>query len=256
MKRIIRGLTAMLAAIAALAGSATASSYTIDKVSTPSVLTGLWWNAQESGWGMTVTQQYGTIFVAMYTYDAANNPIWYVMTNCPVVANGCTGDIHKARGGSPLTSVWAPNLDVPKVGTGTLAFSDANTGTMNFTIDGISGSKAIIRQIFAKPPVSSGSVSNLPINYNGWLLNSLTLEFVGGKCMATLDITNPYTSPSGATLGFNILTGVRVGLLVLTYSTTLSGRYTVEVENARSCDGLTFAFDPDFSAWVKPPSIG
>ena len=87
----------------------------------------------------------------MYTYDTENNPIWYVITNCPVVAGGCTGDIFKVRGGSPLTANWAPNLGLSKVGTGTLAFSDANTASMNYTIDGIVGSKAIVRQVFASP---------------------------------------------------------------------------------------------------------
>ena len=128
------------------------AGYTIDTAASPSVITGLWWNPNESGWGVTLTQQYDVIFVAMYTYDAVGNPIWYVVTNCPVVASGCTGDMFKVNGGSAPTSVWRPNLALTKVGTATLAFSDANTGTMNFSINGIPGSKAITRQVFRLPP--------------------------------------------------------------------------------------------------------
>ena len=128
------------------------AGYTIDTAASPSVITGLWWNPNESGWGVTLTQQYDVIFVAMYTYDNAGNPIWYVITNCPVVANGCTGDMYKVNGGSAPTSIWSPSLVPTKVGTGTLAFTDNNTGTMNFSVNGIPGSKAITRQVFRLPP--------------------------------------------------------------------------------------------------------
>jgi hypothetical protein len=46
------------------------------------------------------------------------------------------------------TSPWAPALAVNKVGTVTFAFSDGGTGTMSYTIGGVSGSKAISRQAF------------------------------------------------------------------------------------------------------------
>ena len=198
-------------ALLALAGSTTASSYTIDTTSSPSVLTGLWWNANESVWGLTVTQQYGIIFVAMYTYGTANNPIWYVITNCPVVAGGCTGGIFKVRGGSPLTANWAPNLTLTKVGTGTLAFSDANTASMNFTIDGIAGSKAITRQIFASSPVQSGTT--FPFTYKGLQFNSMTFATVSGSIFqATLSLTNVSAYAVSALLLFDtVIGGVRMG---------------------------------------------
>lgn len=212
MKLIIRGWIALFMALVALGGSTTASSYTIDTASSPSALTGLWWNANESGWGLTVTQQYSIIFVAMYTYDTANNPIWYVITNCPVVAGGCTGDIYKVKGGSTLTTSWAPNLALTKVGSGTLAFSDANSATMNFTIDGVAGSKAITRQVFASPPTQTGTT--FPFTYKGLQLNSLTFatHSSGVYCQATLSLTNLSGTSINALLSFDtIIGGARVG---------------------------------------------
>lgn len=252
MKHIIRGWIALIITLVTLGGPTTASSYTIDTTSSPSVLTGLWWNANESGWGLTVTQQYGIIFVAMYTYDSANNPIWYVITNCPVVAGGCTGDIFKVRGGSPLTANWAPNLGLTKVGTGTLAFSDANTAAMNFTIDGIAGSKALTRQIFATaPPVST---STFPINYNGFVLSSLTLNFVNGKCLATLTITNPF-AVAAVFPAFDIISTSGAGSLI--FGTSISGTSTdtsevIIIGNTvvPSCNGFTLVFNPAISSYV------
>ncbi len=141
---------------------------------------GLWWNANESGWGMSVTQHGDIIFVAIYTYDAAGLPIWYVITNCPVTATGCTGDIYRVNGGTTPTLPWAgAGRVLTKVGTGTLAFANASTGAFNFTIDNVAGSKAISRQIFATG-TSAPSVDYTDLwwnkNESGWGV-SLTQQF-------------------------------------------------------------------------------
>jgi len=110
---------------------------------------GLWWNANESGWGMSLTQHGDLIFSAIYTYDAAGLPIWYVITNCPVTPSGCSGDMYRVNGGTPPTVPWTGSgRALTKVGSGTLAFADANVGTFSFTIDGVAGTKAITRQVF------------------------------------------------------------------------------------------------------------
>ncbi len=114
--------------------------------------TSLYWAApadSESGWGVSLTQQFGIIFVALYTYDANRKPIWYVVTNCPVVGNGCTGQLLQVNGGRIPTEVWgSPALNVQQVGNMTLSFTDASNGTMSFTINGVAGSKVITKQIF------------------------------------------------------------------------------------------------------------
>ncbi|MBC7623443.1 MAG: S8 family serine peptidase [Aeromicrobium sp.] len=114
--------------------------------------TSLYWAApanSESGWGVSLTQQFGIIFVALYTYDANRKPIWYVVTNCPVVGNGCTGQLFQVNGGRIPTDAWgSPALNVQPVGNMTLSFTDASNGTMSFTINGVAGSKVITKQIF------------------------------------------------------------------------------------------------------------
>jgi cysteinyl-tRNA synthetase, unknown class len=124
-------------------------NYYVDTgISSP--LTGLWWNADESGWGITLTQQFGIIFLTMYTYDTNGQPVWYVASNCVVVGKGCSGEIYRVVGGSSSTESWdGANLSVEPVGSIMLRFTDDNTGFANFRIDGVTGSKAMTRQEFA-----------------------------------------------------------------------------------------------------------
>ncbi|MDP4030451.1 MAG: hypothetical protein Q8P42_15970 [Gallionella sp.] len=110
--------------------------------------TDLWWNANESGWGVALTQDKGMIFATWYAYDAAGLPVWYVASSCPLSGSGCTGEVYKVTGGEALTATWNGINPVATVGTVTFAFSDGGTGTMSYTIDGVSGSKAITRQSF------------------------------------------------------------------------------------------------------------
>jgi hypothetical protein len=107
----------------------------------------LWWNADESGWGTALTRQYGTMFAAIYTYDASGKPIWYVASNCPMVVNSCTGALYQVGGGVAPTASWSnPKLTVTQVGTVSFLFTDSSIGTMNITVNGVTTSKAITRQ--------------------------------------------------------------------------------------------------------------
>lgn len=119
-------------------------------ITTPAVsYTDLWWNANESGWGVALTQQFSTIFATWYAYDAAGNAVWYVASNCALTGSGCTGDLYQVTGGTSLTSVWnGANKAVTKVGTITFVFTDAANGTMSYNINGETGSKIITRQPF------------------------------------------------------------------------------------------------------------
>ncbi len=130
---------------------AAAQTFTID-TSAASPLTGLWWNASESGWGATLTQQSNVMFVTMFVYDAAGNPVWYTVS-CFIAGANCTGDMLKVRGGSTPTSTWnGSGVGATKVGSMTLSFTNNDAGSMTYTLDGLSASKQITRQIFGPAP--------------------------------------------------------------------------------------------------------
>ncbi|CAN5197089.1 hypothetical protein BH11PSE11_BH11PSE11_25790 [soil metagenome] len=116
-------------------------------------LTDLWWNANESGWGMALTQQFGTIFSAWFAYDFNGKPMWYVVPDCAVIAVDtiilCKGDLYQVTGGSPLTAPWnEANKVITRVGTVAFVFTDANNATAYYIINEQPGSRAITRQLF------------------------------------------------------------------------------------------------------------
>src|ERR1043166_810025 len=56
----------------------------------------LWWNPDESGWGIQFVQRGSTIFATMFVYDANGNPTWYTATMEGAKPNGVltfTGDL-------------------------------------------------------------------------------------------------------------------------------------------------------------------
>src|SRR5690242_9582277 len=64
----------------------------------PGPRSGLWWNPNESGWGIHFTQRGNTMFAAWYTYDASGAPKWYVASSCAVSGNGCSGSLYQVTG--------------------------------------------------------------------------------------------------------------------------------------------------------------
>ena len=118
---------------------------------------GLWWNApagSESGWGMNVAHQADIIFATWFTYDAAGKAWWLSMTaNLVAGGNQFSGTLYRTSG-PPFNAVpFDPALVVPvAVGSGTLTFTDASNGTFAFTVNGITRTKPITRQVFGPLP--------------------------------------------------------------------------------------------------------
>lgn len=123
--------------------------------STPPAIdyTDLWWNPNESGWGLGITQQFGVMFLAWFVYEDTGRPIWYVASNCAVKGggNGCSGALYRTSGPpGPLASgTFDPSqVRVNEVGTIDVTFTDANNGVITYTVDNVPGSKAVTRQLF------------------------------------------------------------------------------------------------------------
>ena len=127
---------------------------------------GLWWRSpagSESGWGMNFVQQGTILFVTWFTYGSDGSGMWLVMSDARrTAANKYAGTIYRTTGPAFNAVPFDPALvTLTAVGNGTLTFTDADNGTFEYNVNGVSQSKAITRQIFASP-VSVCTIPSTP----------------------------------------------------------------------------------------------
>ena len=109
--------------------------------------TGLWWAAggTEPGWGINFEQQGDQLYATWYTYDTNGRPLWLSMLanrNTPS-GNVYTGPIVITRG--PPFNNYAGAVTSTVAGTGTLTFTDRNSGSFAYSVNGVSQTKALAR---------------------------------------------------------------------------------------------------------------
>jgi YVTN family beta-propeller protein len=113
----------------------------------------LWWNPAESGWGMNVAHQGDVLFVTWFTYGADGRGMWLVGSDVRKTGNATYAGTLYRTAGPPLTMTpWDP-ARVTRIPAGSIAFTftDASNGVATYTLDGMTQSKAITRQLFASP---------------------------------------------------------------------------------------------------------
>jgi serine protease len=115
----------------------------------------LWWNAppgSESGWGINLAHQGSVIFATWFTYDASGNPTWLSATATNVAPNAYAGTLYRSSGPRFNAVPFDPaDVAYTPVGNATLTFADGNNATFAYTVDGISQTKSITRQVFRAP---------------------------------------------------------------------------------------------------------
>jgi len=114
--------------------------------------TDLWWAspaASESGWGINLTHEGTTIFASWFTYDTAGKPMWLVATAPQTGTHSYAGTLYRTTG-PPFNSVpFNPaSVVATAVGNATFTFADGNSASFAYTVNGISQTKAITREIF------------------------------------------------------------------------------------------------------------
>jgi hypothetical protein len=126
---------------------------------------GLWWAApaaSESGWGINFAHQGDTIFASWFTYDASGKGLWLVMTAPKTAPGSYTGTLYSTTGPAFNAVPFNPaNVVATAVGNGTLTFTDANTGSFSYTVNGIAQVKAITHQVFGPVPVCATATGSL-----------------------------------------------------------------------------------------------
>ena len=145
MKVLRPWLAILVLAASALCTPASATSYSTDQ-------SDLWFNPAEQGWGIQLVQRGALIFATMFVYDPSHTPIWYGGTLYPTGGSlTWSGDNYVTTGPWFGNVPFDPSQFSPRiVGTMTWAATSILTGTLTYTVDGVSVTKLLTRQPF--PP--------------------------------------------------------------------------------------------------------
>jgi hypothetical protein len=149
----------------------------------------LWNLPAESGWGVNITHQTDTLFATWFTYRADGSAQWLVASDVARQADGSfTGILYRTTGiAFNLINGAKSSLTTVPVGNIKFVFANGENGVMSYTLDGVSGSKNIVRQVFGNTvnsctnPASTISGSNPPPTNPA------------GQCLGTLDFTQGST---------------------------------------------------------------
>lgn len=113
--------------------------------------TDLWYNQNESGWGVNVIHQSDTLFATLFVYSSAGSAAWYVGSS--VVFTGQQGSAFVYSGplyqtnGPWFGAAFNPSaVGVRQVGTITFTFTTITQGTVTYSVDGVAVTKSIVRQ--------------------------------------------------------------------------------------------------------------
>ena len=106
----------------------------------------------EPGWGVNVVHQGDIVFATWFTYDAAG-PMWLVMPNMPRISGSLfRGPVYRTTGPAFDSAPFDPSrVGYSEVGTASLDFADESRATFAYTVNGISGTEPITRQVFSSP---------------------------------------------------------------------------------------------------------
>jgi YVTN family beta-propeller protein len=122
----------------------------------PSNFQDLWWRSPAgsgSGWGVSLAHQGDILFAAWFIYDTAGRPQWLTMSHGVRTGPATySGNLYRTTGPAFDANPWSPaQVTSTSVGTASFSFSDADAGVFAFTLDGVTRSEAITRQVFSQP---------------------------------------------------------------------------------------------------------
>jgi lysyl endopeptidase len=203
--------------------------------------TDLWFNPNESGWGINFNHQDNKLFATLFTYDASGAPMWLVMDGGPRQADGSfSGPLYRTTGAA-FNTVPFPRPAATQVGTLRVAFAGTGTGTLTYSYLGTNVTKAITRQSFSTAPTC------------GW--SAFDRSFAA-------NFQDLWFNPNEPGWGVNIAHQGNVFFATLfTYDTSGNGMWLVMPNGQRTSVGaysgqLFRTRGPAFNAspWVLPPN--
>jgi mono/diheme cytochrome c family protein len=111
----------------------------------------LWWNPNESGWGLTVTQHANSsvLVVVIYTYMSTGQPLWLISSGSWTTPTSFVGGDLSQFTGPPFNANPFPTTAVgTKVGTLSLTMINNDNATLTYSVNGVTVTKAVTRFAF------------------------------------------------------------------------------------------------------------
>jgi hypothetical protein len=125
----------------------------------------LWYNPQESGWGVNVVQQLETAFVTLFVYGPDGSPTWYVAPAARVHAYSAgglpqfKGSLYRTRGPWHGGSFDPARVQSIAVGELDLEVLAKDRMRVYYSADGAVVVKEVVRQTWDQPIVAGNYVS-------------------------------------------------------------------------------------------------
>lgn len=111
--------------------------------------TGPWYNAGESGWGLSVFKGgSGGYGIIMYHFNQPRNPTWYFMAGGSFSGTTYTASVTQYTGPWYGEAFTAVPVNIAPVGTVSINFTSESAGTITYTISGVTVTKSITRLSF------------------------------------------------------------------------------------------------------------
>jgi hypothetical protein len=212
--------------------------------------TDLWWNPNESGWGVTLTNQGDTIFATIFVFAADGSAHWYSGAAFSTGASVYVGNLVEGRG-PYFGGAFNPNLVTNRrVGSLTLDLTQGDAGVISYAVDGVAVTKSIQRQTFR-----TNNLSGQYIGGSNYIRNGCGTATTGFENSAMFQITHNGSSISIAGALANGLNCTYAGsysqagrmgeiLGTLSCNGTSTGFRAYEVEASRQ--GFTARYNADF----------
>ncbi len=109
---------------------------------------GLWWNPNESGNGVSITHLADTIFVAWYAFDPSGKPTWYVLTCTTAGTNSCSDTLYSASGPLLASTFDTSRVQLKNIGLATVTFSSSGNARIAYLASGQTITKDFVRFVF------------------------------------------------------------------------------------------------------------
>ena len=131
----------------------------------------MWWNASESGWGVNLTSQQEVIFLSMFVYGADGKTKWYSASTSLQGFNSAGAGVYTGTLIETTRPYFGGSYNQANVTTRTVGSVTLNlfveSGTINYSIDGVSVTKAITRYTFRNANMTGSYLGAAIFNVSG-----------------------------------------------------------------------------------------